>query len=389
MAGNSSNMPQDNCAVKTHGESIGYIIFLSCVFILTLVGNSFVCLTIILCRQLRRHITNYFIFFLAISDVAVGIFVLPFRLFMYSHNGYFCAGKGLCMMYLILDTTSGVASVTNLLIIALDRGFMIKAPYRYPVLMNRERAIFISICVWVYAHAWSWLSVFSWEDNFNLSVKIVGQRCVNMNVTFATTFLTLVYFVPLTIMGIVYSAILRTARRQVREIKELQVSLRFKENKKRARERKATKTLAIIYGAFVICWLPNCILNIASYRCPECFKSLREKNKTLFMIILITFVEVLPPLNSTMNPFIYAIFNRQFRAAFKEFLLRRKATILLDSENGMSRIHMTKRGRSKSPNNSLTRHDEQYEQNQNGIHRLTANGNDETSSRILTQETVF
>ena len=363
----------DVCRVKTVAPNIGYVIFLSIVLVSTLLGNSFVCLTIALCRQLRRHITNYFIFFLAISDVAVGLFVLPFRIFITTHNGNFCAERGFCVLYVILDTTSSAASVTNLLIIALDRCFMITKPYQYPLIMNRKRAIFVSLFVWVYAHLWSWSSVFSWTPHSKMSISTTNQLCVNLNRNFLITFLILIYFVPLSIMGAVYGHILRIARKQARGIKQQEVARTVKESRKRARERKATKTLAIIYGAFVICWLPNCIIAISSTLCPLCFQKLRQNNELLFTIIRVVFVEVLPPLNSTMNPFIYAIFNKQFREAFKEFLLRRRATILLDSDNNaMSRIPMAKMHLTKWINNH--RRNQNGSKMENGCNGILENG---------------
>ena len=342
------------------------------------------CLTIVLCRQLRRHITNYFIFFLAISDIAVGLFVLTFRIFIAFHNGRFCAEKGYCVLYLILDTTSCVASVTNLLIIALDRRFMITMPYQYPVIMSRKRAIIISLSVWVYAHLWSWSSAYEWTSTPKMSISIQYQRCVNSNNNFLITFLILIYFIPLSIMGVVYGHILRIAKMQARDIKQQEVNRDRKENRKRARERKATKTLAIIYGAFVICWLPNCILAITSIFCSKCFRKLRQNHETLFSLIFIVFVDVLPPLNSTMNPFIYAIFNTQFRGAFKEFILRRRTTILLDSDNNaVSRLPLTKRNFTKWINSH--RRGENGSRIENGSVAILQNGNDDNCN----QETTF
>ena len=374
----------DMCQTKTAGPQIGYVVFLCFVLVLTLLGNSFVCLTIVVCRQLRRHITNYFIFFLAISDIAVGLFVLPFRIFMASNNGLFCAEKGYCVLYLILDTTSSVASVINLLIIALDRSFMITMPYQYPAIMSRKRAIFISLSVWIYSHLWSWSSIFSWTSSPSISISIRNQICVNLNSNFLITFLILIYFVPLTIIGIVYGHILRIARKQARGIKRQELDRNRKESRKRARERKATKTLAIIYGAFVICWLPNCILAISSTLCPTCFVKLRQESKTLFSLIQIVFVEVLPPLNSTVNPFIYAIFNTQFRAAFKEFILRRRANALIDSDNNaVSRMPLAKRNLTKWINNH--RRSQNGSRTENGSVAILHSGVED----ICNQETSF
>ena len=376
--GFAANITTLKCQKITEAPNIAYVIFLCFVLVLTLLGNSFVCLTIVLCHQLRRHITNYFIFFLAISDIGVGVFVLPFRIFMALHNGMFCADKGYCVLHVILDTTCSVASVTNLFIIALDRRCMITMPYKYPVLMSRQRAIVISLSVWVYAHLWSWSSIYSWNEKSKMSIRLEGHRCQNINKYFLTVFLILVYFIPLSIMGAVYGHILRIAKQQARGIKRLEINRKCKDSRKRARERKATKTLSIIYGAFVICWLPNCILGMASTHCPICFRNLLQHNKALFMFLHTLFVEILPPLSSTMNPFIYAIFNKQFRNAFKEFILRRRAATLLDSDNNVSRIPTAKRNLAKWMHN--------HRESQNGSRIENGSRTENGSVAILQSE---
>jgi len=83
------------------------------------------------------------------------------------------------------------------------------------------------------------------------------------------------------------------------------------------RERKAAKTLAIITGAFVVCWLPFFILAILLPVCKTC-----EVNPHL-----ISFFLWLGYLNSTLNPIIYTIFSPEFRNAFKRILCGRKASI--------------------------------------------------------------
>lgn len=82
------------------------------------------------------------------------------------------------------------------------------------------------------------------------------------------------------------------------------------------RERKAAKTLAIITGAFVICWLPFFILAILSPTC-DCYIS----------PYLMSFSLWLGYFNSTLNPIIYTIFSPEFRHAFKRLLCGRRGTL--------------------------------------------------------------
>lgn len=83
-----------------------------------------------------------------------------------------------------------------------------------------------------------------------------------------------------------------------------------KESLEAKRERKAAKTLAIITGAFVMCWLPFFILALVMPLCSSC---------TINPYVM-SFSLWLGYFNSTLNPVIYTIFNPEFRQAFKRIL---------------------------------------------------------------------
>ncbi|XP_049823753.1 5-hydroxytryptamine receptor-like [Aethina tumida] len=84
-----------------------------------------------------------------------------------------------------------------------------------------------------------------------------------------------------------------------------------KESLEAKRERKAAKTLAIITGAFVMCWLPFFILALVM---PLCGDSCAISD------FIMSFALWLGYFNSTLNPVIYTIFNPEFRQAFKRML---------------------------------------------------------------------
>lgn len=78
------------------------------------------------------------------------------------------------------------------------------------------------------------------------------------------------------------------------------------------RERKAAKTLAIITGAFVVCWLPFFVIALLMPVCqpPHCHY---DDNMVAFFLWLGYF-------NSTLNPILYTIFSPEFRNAFQKLL---------------------------------------------------------------------
>ena len=76
-------------------------------------------------------------------------------------------------------------------------------------------------------------------------------------------------------------------------------------------ETKAAKTLGIIVGCFILCWFPFFTMYLVTAFCEECIPPL------VFSIIF-----WLGYCNSAINPFIYAMFSREFRGAFKKILCR-------------------------------------------------------------------
>lgn len=76
-------------------------------------------------------------------------------------------------------------------------------------------------------------------------------------------------------------------------------------------ETKAAKTLGIIVGGFIVCWLPFFTMYLVRAFCPTCIQP------TLFSVMF-----WLGYCNSAINPMIYALFSKDFRFAFKRIICR-------------------------------------------------------------------
>ncbi|XP_076461671.1 dopamine receptor 1-like [Babylonia areolata] len=85
---------------------------------------------------------------------------------------------------------------------------------------------------------------------------------------------------------------------------------------------KATLTLGIIVGVFILCWLPFFIVNPIFAKCAACIPDVLFKAFTWLGYV-----------NSCANPFIYTLSNKEFRTAFRNTLLK-KIDDSLASRNG-------------------------------------------------------
>lgn len=114
-------------------------------------------------------------------------------------------------------------------------------------------------------------------------------------------------------------------------------------------ETKAAKTLAIIVGGFIFCWLPFFTMYLIRAFCVDCIQPL------LFSILF-----WLGYCNSAVNPMIYALFSKDFRFAFKRIICRclcnRKGISTTTSRRGSEMSQLKAGGRTPSISPSAAAH---------------------------------
>ncbi|XP_042874931.1 tyramine receptor 1-like [Penaeus japonicus] len=388
---------------------------LSVIIVFTIVGNVLVILSVFTYRPLRI-VQNFFIVSLAVADLTVAVFVLPFNV-AYSIIGKWIFGIHLCQMWLTCDIMCCTASILNLCAIALDRYWAITDPINYAQKRTVKRVLAMIGLVWAISVVICLPPLFGWNDWPDVFTS--ETPCIlTQEKGFIIYSSSGSFYCPLLIMTMVYIKIFTATRRRLRERakasrltqipaagkarapreedsalsenghngysdtckKKLVQKKRRKKRKAAAaaaaaagrptastpalappavaetsdlshtkddaspldeknvdvvvrinpkngsqihqfieerqkislsKERRAARTLGIIMGSFVVCWLPFFLMYVILPFCPSCPV---PNDKVINFIVWLGYI------NSSLNPVIYTIFNLDFRRAFAKIL---------------------------------------------------------------------
>lgn len=275
--------------------------------ILTVCGNLLVSLSIAYFKQLHTP-TNYLIFSLAVSDLLLGLLVMfPSMIRCVESCWYF--GEFFCKVHMSSDVMLCTASILNLSFISVDRHYAVCQPLLY------GRKITVNVVLIMILLSWSIsaligfgmifleLNIWGIEEFYYNHIACEGGCVLFQSGVSSTVSSLFSFYIPGIIMLGIYLKIFVVAHRQLRSIQNTTSA-----KMSNMSQTKATKTLAIIMGAFLSFWTPFFVCNITdpfiSYSTPS--------------VLFETLVWV-GYLNSTVNPLIYAFFYSWFRKALRLF----------------------------------------------------------------------
>ncbi|XP_044742715.1 octopamine receptor beta-2R-like [Chrysoperla carnea] len=320
------------------------------IIIAAIFGNLLVIVSVMRHRKLRI-ITNYFVVSLAFADMLVAMVVMTFNASV-QLTGQWLFGYFMCDVWSASDVYFSTASILHLCCISVDRYYAIVKPLKYPINMTKRVVAVMLLSTWVSPALISFVPIFAdlYTTNENRDFRTHNPEVCDfrVNKVYAVISSSISFWIPCTIMIFTYLQIFREANRQEKQLhsRHGNAMLMHRENTngdmlsssggssktltaneinpdhlhhtptkdrniiKMKREHKAARTLGIIMGTFILCWLPFFVVYITTSLCPECYCP-------DFIVIAVFWIGYF---NSTLNPLIYAYFNRDFREAFKNTL---------------------------------------------------------------------
>ncbi|XP_020636049.3 D(1) dopamine receptor-like [Pogona vitticeps] len=301
----------------------------------TLLGNTLVCAAVIKFRHLRLKVTNSFVISLAISDLFVAVLVMPWKAAA-EVVGFWPFGH-FCDVWVAFDIMCSTASILNLCLISMDRYWAISSPFIYERKMTQQMAFVMIGVAWMLSVLISFIPVqLRWHkaseavparEGESNATWIPEESCdSSLNRTYAISSSLISFYIPVAIMIVTYTRIFRIAQRQIRRISSLERAVEHAQSCQSEecphdislknsfkKETKVLKTLSVIMGVFVFCWLPFFVLNCMVPFCDHGLQMLGGLpcvSDTVFDVFV-----WFGWANSSLNPIIYA-FNADFRKAF-------------------------------------------------------------------------
>ncbi|XP_014680760.1 PREDICTED: galanin receptor type 1-like isoform X2 [Priapulus caudatus] len=289
----------------------------SLIFLVGLASNGLV-LYVVLCSRSMRTITSLYLVNLAVADLILLVFCVPFITINYLLP-YWPFGQIVCKVWTYLTTVAVSASVMTLIAMAVDRYYAVVQPVRSLIFRTVQRTVVILTVIWMtsfigLAPVLFIMRVAIYFDRGEWQEYCVEHWQLPSHRTGFTVVLFIAFYVaPLIVITSTYVLMARSLCRTVSPIVVAASAGRMLTSR-----TMTARTLLVIVAVFAVCWLPaHCVQlshDAGTWRYTEATFAIKALAHTLSYC------------NSALNPFIYAFMTKSFRESAREVFSRRKHT---------------------------------------------------------------
>uniref|UniRef100_H3C2M3 G-protein coupled receptors family 1 profile domain-containing protein n=1 Tax=Tetraodon nigroviridis TaxID=99883 RepID=H3C2M3_TETNG len=288
---------------QTFSETAVLNSLLASISLVTVTLNLLVIVSISHFRQLHTP-TNALLLSLAVSDLLVGLLVMPIEGLRYVETCWLL-GSLMCALTPYVSYSVLSASVGNMVLISIDRYLAICDPLLYSNKVTLKRAK-IAICVcWAGSLFYNGCILIGHLKHPDRYSSCHGECVVLIDHISGTADLFITVVFPCTIMVVMYMRVFAAAVAQMRVIRlqNAAVAVNAATTVKKS-EWKAARTLGIVIAVYLMCF------------CPYYYPALAggDTSNSLSYFAALSWIMMI---NSCVNPLIYALFYPWFRRSIK------------------------------------------------------------------------
>jgi len=200
------------------GYSVTHIamsaVIVTVIMLVIILGNVLVVVAVALERSLAGT-QNWFIASLAVSDILVGMFIMPLSL-TNELLGYWPFGSVLCDLWLSTDVLLCTASILNLVLISVDRYCSITKAVRYAQFRTRRRASAMIAVVWLLSAVICFPPLAGWKRPQPVRDDGLDQCVLSQEPGYVVYSTIGSFYIPLVVMFAVYLKIFHVTRARAR-----------------------------------------------------------------------------------------------------------------------------------------------------------------------------
>lgn len=338
------------------------ILLYSFIFLLSVLGNTLV-ITVLIRNKRMRTVTNIFLLSLAVSDLMLCLFCMPFNLIPNLLKD-FIFGSAVCKTTTYFMGTSVSVSTFNLVAISLERYGAICRPLQSRVWQTKSHALKVIAATWCLSFTimtpypiYSNLVPFTKSNNQTANMCRFLLPSDAMQQSWQTFLLLILFLIPGIVMVVAYGLIslelyqgIKFDASQKKSAKERKLSSggssryedsdgcylqksrhprklelqqlstgshgskvnRIRSSSSAANliaKKRVIRMLIVIVVLFFLCWMP--IFSANAWRAYDTVSAERHLSGTP-----ISFILLLSYTSSCVNPIIYCFMNKRFRLGF-------------------------------------------------------------------------
>ncbi|XP_041364641.1 RYamide receptor-like [Gigantopelta aegis] len=278
------------------------------IVVLAFGGNTIVCFTVLRVRRMRTVI-NLFIVSLAISDILMALFCIPFTFVANLVLNYWPFGDFLCPVVTYLQVVMVFLSSFTLTAISLDRYVAIIFPLRQK--LTKGPALIIIAIIWILSFVIPIPTGRYSSTHKYVNVSTAPTFCEEIwpldsaRKIYSTAILILQYIMPLAIMIVAYGQIIVVIWMN----KTPGEAVSSRDQRMNESKKKITKMMLMVVIIYAVCWLPIHVINITGDVDPSIYDG--EHMNIVWMIS-----HWLAMSNCMYNPIVYCWMNSKFRQGF-------------------------------------------------------------------------
>ncbi|ODN04410.1 Protein trapped in endoderm-1 [Orchesella cincta] len=277
-------------------------------------GNALTIVALSKCPKLKMQATTWFVISLSVSDMIFCSFNLPLTATRFIYEAWIF-NDYLCKCFPFFFYANFGASLYHIMLIAVNRYMLISSYITYKRVYRPLYVVIMIAAVWLISFCMLLPPLLGIWGNMGLDEETFSCTILKKDGSSPKKFLFLFGILPpFLIVLFCYTRILLSVRRSKMVLRRIQESTGAPCNTSTVKkdDLKLTKTMILIFGGFVLCFVPLMVVNVID-------------EKISIPTIHVT-ASILAWASAVINPIIYSISSKTYRNAYMVALGIKRST---------------------------------------------------------------